>query len=409
MKKIFSIFALAIITAAGFTACNDDDNEWVDPNGEPLKVISNETSFSAPASTGSIVVDTQDPVTVTSNDNGWVTTTVNGNTIEVAVEENRELDGRVATLTIKAGSKKTDVSIVQSGAIFKIDLDHIYRSSNSAYTTSAKVTANLPVTFAASSNWITATYDEEAGALTVKLTANTTKHMRQGYIEYTCGNASGRIPVKQCVFSTDLVGDYRLNFTDPSDNGGYYIPAKVSGTQTNCKLEIPAYDISIPMTYSSTDFTFTLTAGQEIGTFNYKNVDHILGTLICQLTPGSTSYSYTWDTKIGMTGAIENGYLSSGDLVTLAQFKDNGSWAGKVANALYIELFTKTPINQTNRAKVYLLHMQDPYLLRVDVAAPTANDAASASPKSLKSGDFSGARLIKSLEPKPCPNNMIAY
>lgn len=409
MKKIFSIFALAIITAAGFTACNDDDNEWVDPNGDPLKVVSNDTQFGAAAATGSIVVEATDPVTVTSNDNGWVTTTVNGNTIEVAVEENRELDGRVATLTIKAGSKKTDVSIVQSGAIFKIDLDRIYRNVNTSYTVTTPVVANLPVTFATSSDWITANYDEEAGALTVKLTANTTKHMRSGYIEYSCGNNSGRIPVKQCVFSTDLVGDYRLNFTDPSDNGGYYIPAKVSGTQTNCKLEIPAYDISIPMTYSSTDFTFTLNAGQEIGTFNYKNVEHILGTLICQLTPGSTSYSYTWDTTIGLTGAIENGYLSSGDLVTLAQFKDNGSWSGKVPNALYIELFTKTPINKTNRALVYLFHMQDPYLLRVDVAAATANDAASASPKSLKSGDFSGARLIKSLEPKPCTNNMIAY
>lgn len=408
MKKIFSIFALAIITAAGFTACNDDDNEWVDPNGEPLKVISNETSFSAPASTGSIVVDTQDPVTVTSNDNGWVTTTVNGNTIEVAVTENLELDGRVATLTIKAGSKKTDVSIVQSGAIFKIEIDHIYQN-NTARTLTYPVVANLPVTFTASSDWITPSFDETTGVLSVKLTANTTKHMRQGYIEYTCGNSTGRIPVKQCVFSTDLVGDYQLNFTDPADNLGYYIPAKVSGTQSNCKLEIPAYDISIPMTYSSTDFTFTLTAGQEIGTFNYKNVEHILGTLICQLTPGSTSYSYTWDTKIGLTGAIENGYLSSGDLVTLAQFKDNGSWSGKVPNALYIELFTKTPINQTNRAKVYLFHMQNPYLLRVDVAAPTANDAASASPMSLKSSDFSGARLIKSLEPKPCTNNMIAY
>lgn len=408
MKKIFSILALAIFTAVAFTACSDDDNEWVDPNGDPLKVISNETCFQAAAATGTIVVDATEPVTVTSNDNGWVTTTVNGNTIEVAVTENLELDGRVATLTIKSGTKKTDVSIVQSGAIFKIEIDRIYQN-NTARTLTYPVVANLPVTFTASSDWIIPTYDEETGELSVKLTANTTKHMRSGYIEYSCGNNSGRIPVKQCVFSTDLVGDYELNFIDPDDNGGYYIPAKVSGTQTNCKLEIPAYDITIPMTYNASDFTFTLNAGQEVGTFNYKNTDYILGTLICQLTPGSTSYSYTWGTTVGMTSAIENGYLSSGALVTLAQFKDNGSWSGKVANALYIELFTKTPINGTNRAKIYLLHMQSPYLLRVDVAAPTANDAASASPMSLNSSDFSGSKLIKSLEPKPCTNNMIAY
>lgn len=401
MKKLFSIFALAIITAAGFTACNDDDNEWVDPNGEPLKVISNETSFSAPASTGSIVVDTQDPVTVTSNDNGWVTTTVNGNTIEVAVEENLELEGRVATLTIKAGSKKTDVSIVQSGAIFKIDLDHIYRSSNSAYTTSAKVTANLPVTFTTSSDWITATYNEEAGELTVKLTANTTKHMRQGYVEYTCGNASGRIPVKQCVFSTDLVGDYSLVFLDDEDNKYKAFAVKVAGTATNCRIEIPALNLTMPIKYNTSTFTFSVAGGQQMGTYQIGDVNYTVATLMLDNAKGRI----TWNTAVTMSAEVVNGYLSNGDLVTIAEFEDDGLWSGYTVDGLCWGAFKAATLNSTNYAG-NLVTMITPYLLRTDVAASTSTSTTSA--KGMKMSPTTNAQPA-AVKLQPADNVKIAY
>lgn len=399
MKKIFSIFALAIITAAGFTACNDDDNEWVDPNGDPLKVISNDTQFQAAASTGSVVVDTQDPVTVTSNDNGWVTTTVNGNTIEVAVEENRELDGRVATLTIKAGSKKTDVSIVQSGAIFKIDLDHIYRSSNAAYTTTANVTANLPITFTTSGDWITATYDEGTGIVTIRLTANTTKHMRQGYVEYTCGNTTGRIPVKQCVFSTDIVGDYEFVFLNPSNNRYQYFAAKVAGTTSNCRIEIPALNFTIPVTYNTSTFTFTLAAGQQMGTYPIDGVDHIVATVLWDTNEGYL----TWDSSISISAEVQNGYLNNGDLVTIAQFEDNGSWSGYTVDALRLEAFTATPLSKNTRVGS-LANMVEPYLLRTDVAASTSTSATS----------VKGMKMTTNVQPaavklQPADNVKIAY
>ena len=64
------------------------------------------------------MVDTTDPVTVTSSDQGWVTTAVSGNTISVSVTENTSLDGRSSTLTIKAGSKTAEISVIQSGLIF---------------------------------------------------------------------------------------------------------------------------------------------------------------------------------------------------------------------------------------------------------------------------------------------------
>lgn len=373
MKKIFSILALAIFTAVAFTACNDDDNEWVDPNGDPLKVLSNETSFPAVASTGTIVVDATEPVTVTSNDNGWLTTTVNGNTIEVAVEENRKLDGRVATLTIKSGSKKTDVSVIQCGAIFKIDVTEINRN-NTATTLTYPIVANLPVTFAASDDWITPSFDEETSTLTVKLAANTTKHMRQGFIAYVCGESSGVIPVKQCVFSTDIVGTYQFLYTNPSNGGRYYVNAKITGTQSNCKLEIPADEVVIPITFNTTDFSITVNAGQQVGTFAYQGSDYLLGTILWDTNAGYL----TWSTAAGMTAAVQNGYLNDGSLVTLATFEDNGTWGAYTANALRIELFTGTPFGSATRAQLSLRNMVEPQLLRVDEEAPATTTATSA-------------------------------
>lgn len=376
MKKIFSTLALAIFTAMAFSACSDDDNEWVDPNGEPLKVISNETSFDAPASTGSIVVDTTDPVTVTSNDNGWVTTTVNGNTIEVAVTDNTGLDGRVATLTIKAGSKKTDVSIVQAGAIFKMDLDHIYRSSNAAYTLSVPVTANLPVTVSSQFDWIQPSFDAETNTLTVKLTANTTKHMRQGYFEYTCGTTTGEIPVKQCVFSTDVKGAINLYFTNIRDGKRYYIPAEITGTQTAAYLEIPAYEIKIPMKYSTANFTVSLAAGQQVGTVydEEDGVEYILGTMLWDTEAGYI----TWNEKCSMSGEIQNGFLSNGDQVTLVTIADDGTWGTYVSDTFRIQYFKSFPFSGTNRGPYYLECFMNPQLIRVDVPAASTKTATKA-------------------------------
>lgn len=401
MKKIFSILALAIFTAVAFTACSDDDNEWVDPNGDPLKVISNETCFQAAAATGTIVVDATEPVTVTSNDNGWVTTTVNGNTIEVAVTENLELDGRVATLTIKSGTKKTDVSIVQSGAIFKIEIDGIYQN-NTARTLTYPVVANLPVTFTASSDWIIPTYDEETGELSVKLTANTTKHMRSGYIEYTCGKSSGRIPVKQCVFSTDVIGAYQFLYTNPSNGGRYYVNAKITGTQSNCKLEIPADEVVIPITFNTADFSITIKAGQQVGTFAYQGNDYLLGTLVWD----TTSKYLTWNPDAGIKAKVENGYLSDGSLVTLATFADDGGWGDYTANALRIELFTGTPFSSSTRAQLSLRNMVDPQLLRVDEEAPATTTATSA--KGMIMSETKAA-LAAATAVQPAGNVKIAY
>lgn len=368
MKKIFSILALALATAMTFTACDDDDTVIVDPTANALKVVSQTTSFGAAQSTGTIVVEASDPVTVTSNGGEWLTTSVSGNTVTVNAEQNNSLEGRTATLTLKAGGKTTDISVIQSGAIFIIDgLDNINVNDN-ARTLTYKVKSNLPVSFTPQDDFITTDYDAEDGTLTVSLTKNETGHMRSSAIIYTCGTINGVISVKQCDFAKDLAGDYRLLFTDPDDMKLYALAATLKKTGTNYTVEIPAYKFSVPVTFNTSDFSLTWAGGSYIGDYaTYKVVTTIY----------TIDGYYSWGATRSMTATFDNGFLSDGSRVTLAEFEDNGSYPGRVCNTLGFDAYRAIPASSTNHVG-YLLLMQDPYLMRVDEAPAAAPSKAPA-------------------------------
>ena len=340
MKKIFSILALALATAMTFTACDDDDTVIVDPTANALKVVSQTTSFGAAQSTGTIVVEASDPVTVTSNGGEWLTTSVSGNTVTVNAEQNNSLEGRTATLTL----------------------------NDNARTLTYKVKSNLPVSFTPQDDFITTDYDAEDGTLTVSLTKNETGHMRSSAIIYTCGTINGVISVKQCDFAKDLAGDYRLLFTDPDDMKLYALAATLKKTGTNYTVEIPAYKFSVPVTFNTSDFSLTWAGGSYIGDYaTYKVVTTIY----------TIDGYYSWGATRSMTATFDNGFLSDGSRVTLAEFEDNGSYPGRVCNTLGFDAYRAIPASSTNHVG-YLLLMQDPYLMRVDEAPAAAPSKAPA-------------------------------
>lgn len=368
MKKIFSIMALALATAMTFTACDDDDTVVVDPTANALKVVSQTTSFGAAQSTGTIVVDATDPVSVTSNAGEWLTTSVSGNTVTVNAEQNNSLEGRTATLTIQAGAKKTDISVIQSGAIFVFGGPEAISVNDNARTLTYSVKANLPVSFTSEADFISTEYNAEEGTVTIKLTKNDTGHMRSSAIIYTCGTINGVIPVKQCDFAKDLAGDYQLVFTDPDDMKLYALAATLKKTGTNYTVEIPAYKFSVPVTFNTSDFSLNWAAGSYIGDYStYKVVTTIY----------TTDGYYSWGATRSMTATFDNGFLSNGSRVTLAEFEDNGSYPGRICNTLGFDAYRAIPASSTNHVG-YLLLMEDPYLVRVDEAPSAAPSKAPA-------------------------------
>lgn len=359
MKKIFSIAALAIAAVTMFTACNDDDTTVVyDPTANNLGIVSQETTFGAAPSSGTILVDATDPVTVTSNAGEWLTTEVEGNKITVSVAQNNSLDGRTGTLTIRSGAKQTDISVIQSGAIFSLgDVSAIYCDDN-VNTFEYKVKANLPVTFTANDDFVTAEYNEATSTLTVKITANETGHMRCSDISYTCGTVEGEIPVSQCDFDKDLAGQYSLVYTDEGQLHAFGSVLKREGE--NYTLEIPNLGFSIPVAYNSENFSISVPGGSYIGDYSqYKVV----------LCISNTEGYVTWNSAVSVTASFINGTLPNGMRLTLAEFEDDGSYSGSTANGFGFGAFNQLPASGSPNFAGGLAWLEDPYLQRVDGTA----------------------------------------
>lgn len=370
MKKIFNILMIAIIAGVAFTACDDDDDKWVGDGTSTLSILSRETSFPAAASQGSIVVDTTDPVTVTSSDQGWVTTAVSGNTISVSVTENTSLDGRSSTLTIKAGSKTAEISVIQSGLIFDMGGVLNIGSGDDATTLTYPFKTNAPVTVTTDADWCTALIVDDA--LVVSMTENSTGHVRRCNIFYKVGTIEDRIPVAQCDFDKDIAGEWMFFFTDANGaDKGYYVDIVKDGS--NHYLQLNEKDL-IPVVYNAVTGSISIKGGQFIRNFINGGKTYYLHTIIWDTIEGYL----TWSKSAGMAAELTYSVLSDGTPVSVGFFEDDGMWGSYVSTAIRLELFTsKTTVDSSTRAKLVYLTMIEPYLLRIE---PTAEAASAATP-----------------------------
>ncbi|WP_303329327.1 BACON domain-containing protein, partial [Duncaniella muris] len=143
MKKIYKSVLFAIIAAAGFTACSDYEAPDITTESA-ITITGHETSFPASASTGSITFEAKGLVTVTAN-NEWITASVDGNRIDIAVDQNNDFSGRSGSISVKCGNATDNISIIQSGIIFKYDDVSTIDIDSDAWSQSYKAEATLPV------------------------------------------------------------------------------------------------------------------------------------------------------------------------------------------------------------------------------------------------------------------------
>ncbi|MBR1576630.1 MAG: BACON domain-containing protein [Bacteroidales bacterium] len=131
MKKIFPIF-LAAATVLAFGACDiipQPDNE---PDGSQyaaapaLKITSKNVVFNPQGGTGYIVADASGNLTAYA-DRPWITVTVSGNRVDLAVSPNETLQSRYATVTLKSGSEQAEIIAHQFGVKSDLVWEESYR------------------------------------------------------------------------------------------------------------------------------------------------------------------------------------------------------------------------------------------------------------------------------------------
>ncbi len=345
---------LALSSACVFTACNDDDVEYVSEHENSLPVVSRETSFPANASQGSIVVDASGPLTVTKDAGEWLTTTIDGNKVLIDVEFNAALDGRTAMLNISDGSRSTNVAVIQAGCIIDLGgLTSLTRNDN-AVTLSYTFKENCGVVFSSDADWIhTEVADDK---LTVKLDANATGMVRNGNIVWTAGTLQGTIPVSQADFAKDIAGDYYMYYTDQNKKAKYTkAVVKKSGT----KYYIDMLNLSYPITYNDSERALVYRGAQYVNTFTYQGETTYVYTIA-----GASDGYITWS-NVGMTATPTLETINDNQ-TQVFRFMDDGSWGSHPTNAIQLELFKAKSCTSDNRLKVRLNDvMSDPYLVKI--------------------------------------------
>lgn len=110
-----------------FTSCGDDTSVYGPENlvGKPAaNVITIEKAsldFQCTAGQGAVTCISTNPLTAVETNAAWCTATLNGNTVNVSVTANPDLQTRVARLRIYAGNDYKDVTVQQFGTVICIN------------------------------------------------------------------------------------------------------------------------------------------------------------------------------------------------------------------------------------------------------------------------------------------------
>lgn len=293
MKKFIYIL-LATISLAGFYACSEDDLAGSHKQNNEIVVISQNVTFEAQASQGTITFSAPGAVSVTSSAD-WCHATVNGSTINVSVDENTDYNGRTAAITIAYGNETKVVPVQQNGIVILFDFaDKRIECSNAdnQFTFTGKSTDEITVT--SNAEWLSGTYDGET--LTVKVEKNTTTQKRTGYITLSApkhDNACTITVVQEAAekdASLTFEGTYTLEYKTSRTAADYTTPLTVTFTKSATDANV--YNVTgvventvIPMVLNEDDKCFTIANTQVIGTSGANCI-----AVLVAYTNGSSNY-----------------------------------------------------------------------------------------------------------------------
>lgn len=247
MKKILSL----IVLLAGVTmlmSCGDDDATY--NSIQKLEVSNAEVLFEAEGGTGSITVNTSSGVTATT-ESTWLTVAANGNKVTVTAPLNSSLDGRSATITLKAGDAQAVVTATQKGSVYGIagGLDYTLADAPNS-SIAVPVVHTSAVVVKSLSDWLTATFNTETNQIEIVAAANDAETTREGYVAFETGIIKDTLTIVQDAFVFEVGTD---SIAMPTEGGVQKVGIKHSRTVTlatdadwiTCKLDTKTDTIEV--------------------------------------------------------------------------------------------------------------------------------------------------------------------
>ena len=236
MKKYIYLIFAALSALLLLSACQEEKEVVV--KKPVLKVVSSDVIFGVEGGQGTIVVEADAAVSVTS-ERPWVQTSVSGNTITVTVSElNPSPQSRYSRLTITAGSDKTYVTVHQFGEVFDGMKMSDVTVANSGTTMRYAFKANMTVNVTADQPWVHCEMDEEnEGILIVTVDKHEGFGTRFATVSFTAGTHSGSMKITQEPTYGEIAGwkvedtDGRFVFPDQIDVIKVTPPADMASAQ----------------------------------------------------------------------------------------------------------------------------------------------------------------------------------
>ena len=341
MKKIINLF-IVLLGIFVFAACSDNiDNPYAKES--TISIVKSNLVFPARASNGVVEFHSQGTVSASSNAT-WCKTSVVGDTVKVAVEQNNNNDGRSTVVTLRNGNDSVNVPLVQSGLVFEMKVSTVISSSDLAASFAYAMSSNLDFNVLSAPDWVTVSNTEDS--LKVSMTANTTGHRRIGYVKYNVGSYNDSIKVVQYNFDKDLAGDYY--FVGQNDAGNLLAyKAKVYKDS----ISLPDLKFNIPATFDASQITISIKCGQYIGNFGAYYVYTIFADASNRnwtgYNVGSSTYTagFTFDNQDGASAMF------------------SGTFGTHEIGTLLLSAFSAKELND-NTYKADLLVLHSPFLVK---------------------------------------------
>ena len=331
MKKTVYLIMLAALALA--VSCKKEDVAKYESTPK-LTIVSSELEFSPAAAKGKVVVDTQSPITATT-DREWCAPSVSGNTVYISVTDNANKQSRYALLKLKAGDAALDLTVIQYGEVVEglAGLSDVTAQVNGEKII-LPIKTNVPVTLETESSWIHPVF--EGKELVITIDANTEPKTRFGTVTYTAGTAHGSFDVTQYP-ELKKNADWTLSMTEAT----YDYPKFLANTSVTAS-EADMYIItSLPKSEVEEkdlpDYIFSelaVKARRDI----LKKVEANPGTAFADYLLKGNSTPVIEDIPLGdsyliVIGFAENGYVSGQYQYTTVTVEDIRpvfyKWTGK--------------------------------------------------------------------------------
>ena len=304
MKKLLSIMIL-LAGVISFTSCGNDDPTYNAPAQLSLKSV--DAFYAAAGGTGTIVVNTSETITATSNVD-WLTASVNGSTVTLTVAANNKLEGRSTNILLKSATASKEVNITQRGIIYGMPDGMLYALADTA---NAKViipvVQSAGVTVTSLTEWLTASFNSETGAIEVVATSNDAEEPRFGYVAFQTGSVKDTLEIAQA----GLLFNLEKTSVAVSNEGG--IESVIIEHSRPVTIETASEWIECAFNDKTDVLSISIDENKALarqGTITVKSLDIEKTISVIQYDPASLGdqmfgdYYFVFDDENGETGAF---------------------------------------------------------------------------------------------------------